>query len=296
MLTGWIIYNGSLKIGKISQLVGRLQKVAKARGIDLIGLKNNQIMPSINQQGQIEIKTLTGHGLPDFVIFWDKDILLAKYLERLGLRLFNSAEAIGLCDDKAKIHIRLSQKGIPMPKTIIGPLAFFKQDLSGDYLEKVQAQLGFPLVLKENAGSFGMQVYKIDGPAALRQKIEDLKHQPFILQEWIKTTNGRDIRVNIIGDKIMGAILRENPQDFRANISLGGRARAIVLAPDQADLALKAHCEIGLDFSGVDLLFGDRGQMLLCEVNSNVNFLSFEAATGLDFAGRLIDYVIREIG
>lgn len=279
----------------MTKLAERLQAVAGEKGIALSIIKNNEIFPYINEAGEMQIKTIFPVSKPEFVIFWDKDIVLAEYLEKLGLRLFNRSVAIAACDDKAKMHIALAEKGIAMPKTIVAPLTFYEQDLSEDYLREAEKQLGFPMIIKEVCGSFGMQVYQVNDRQGLVQKISELTNKNFILQEMIKSSYGKDIRVNIIGDQVIGAMLRENLSDFRANITLGGKATPIQLNDEQKKMALQAHHILGLDFSGVDLLFSEDASPILCEVNSNVNFLSFEVATGIDFAGQLIDYVISEM-
>ncbi len=263
-------------------------------GVELHSVANNNLLPCITRRGELTLRGRSLPAHPDFVIFWDKDILLAKYLEKMGFFLFNSAQAIALCDDKAEMHLRLAGENIRMPKTVFSPLAFYEQELSDGYLAEAEGLLGFPLVLKEVSGSFGMQVYKIESRQELKAKIRELGNKRFILQEMVQSSYGRDIRVNIIGDKVIGAMLRQNPQDFRANITLGGTASRIELSAEQEELALKAHRALGLEFSGVDLLFGEE-EPILCEVNSNVNFLSFESVSGIDFAERLLTHVKRKI-
>lgn len=291
-MKGWIIYNGSLEESRIETLIRRLKQIAESKNLEMSLLKNNQILAW--QDGQGNLRLTAPEPLPDFVIFWDKDILLAKHLEKMGIRLFNSAIAIGICDDKVKMQCHLSEQGIAMPKTIFAPFAFYEQKLTEEYYEMVEAELNYPLVLKEASGSFGMQVYLIGNRTELKNKVEELKHKSFLLQEFISGSKGRDIRVNIVGKRVVGAMLRENDKDFRANMALGGRAKAIRLTKEQEALALKVHKCVGLDFSGVDLLFGESGP-ILCEVNSNVNFLSFERTTGIDFGEAIIDYIIGEM-
>ncbi len=115
------------------------------------------------------------------------------------------------------------------------------------------------------------------------------------MQENINTSMGRDLRVSIVGDEVIGVMLRTNPNDFRANITLGGQAVMYDAPTEVKELALKAHKALGLDFSGVDILFGKNEEPILCEVNSNPNFFSFENASGLNFAGLIADYIIGKL-
>lgn len=290
-MIGWIIYNGSLKIKKIEQLVNHLLDKANKKNMRLYKVRNDEIIQYYNDYCEPKITTIVDVPNPDYVIFWDKDIMLARHLESMNIKLFNSREAIENCDNKALMMNKLIDSKIKIPKTIASPFSFTKHNLSEKYLKSVLQNLGETVIVKEVNGSFGMQVYKTTGIEELKNKINDIGNKSFIIQQYIPSTVGKDIRVNIIGDKIIGAIKRENKADFRANITLGGTGTLIKLTYEQKNLALKAHKALKLDFSGVDLLFGENGEPLLCEVNSNVNFLSFENISGIDFANELLNYI-----
>ena len=201
-MNGWIIYNGALRIKKVEKLVEKLSNEGKKKGLNLRLVKNNQLMPIYSSFGKPEIKTIIDLDEPDFIIFWDKDILLAKHLELMGYRLFNAREAIENCDNKALMHLELSNQGIRMPKTLVGPFVFFQQNLSDEYFDRIFSELGQRIILKEAYGSFGMQVYQINSKEELQSRLIELGNRAFIMQEYIDTSFGRDIRVNIIGDKI----------------------------------------------------------------------------------------------
>ena len=290
-MNGWIIYNGALRIKKNEILVKKLKEDGKLVGMDLKLIKNNEILPVYNQKGQLGLEGLTSIKKPDFVIFWDKDIYLAKHLELMGYQVFNSSDSIKYCDNKALMHLKLGNKSIRIPKTIVSPFVYQDQNLTETYYKKCFEYLGSPIILKESYGSFGMQVYKIESFNELKKKINALQNKQFIMQEAITSSFGRDIRVNIIGNRIIGAMERNSTEDFRANITLGGKATPWHLNHEEREVALKAHMALGLDFSGVDLLLDANNRPLLCEVNSNVNFLSFEKATGLDYGKKLLEYI-----
>ncbi|GAE94442.1 ribosomal protein S6 glutaminyl transferase [Gracilibacillus boraciitolerans JCM 21714] len=148
---GWIIYNGNLNSDKFTEQVDWLMRTASSFGFDMKAIKNNEILVTIENS----TTTLTGvEELPDFVFFWDKDLFLARQLEKMGIRLFNSAKAIEICDDKALTYQHLADQQINMPKTIIAPKIFVElQDSS--HLQMIKQALGFPLIIKEVFGSFG---------------------------------------------------------------------------------------------------------------------------------------------
>lgn len=290
-MKGWIIYNGALKLKKVEILVHRMVEISQNMNLELHKVKNNQIIPIIKDGKPHLIKTLTIPE-PDFIIFWDKDIPLAKHLQAMGYKLYNNAKSIEICDDKSLMHAHLAGK-VPMPDTIIGPFVFRQQKLTKKYLNEITKTLGEELIIKECKGSWGMQVYKENGIDNINKRLESLGSIPFIAQRFVKESLGRDIRVNIVGDKIIGAMERVNQDDFRANITLGASSKPIKLSIEQEKLALKAHKLLGLTFSGVDLLYGANGP-LLCEVNSNVNFQSFEQTTGINFGKLILEHVISD--
>ncbi len=296
-MTGWIIYNGTLNVPKIKKLVDTLVEEGKKLNIKLEAIKNTEIIPMYSNEGKAELVYLKELEEPKFIIFWDKDVLLASHLEKMGYKVFNSSKAIKYCDHKGLMHLVLSNNNIKMPKTILSPMIFDYSLNNEDYLIKCYETLGESVIIKESMGSFGMQVYLINNRQEFINKVTELNKNniDFIIQENIKSSFGRDIRVNIIGNKVIGAMLRESEVDFRANISQGGKGRLIELTKAQEEIALKAHKVLGLDFSGVDLLFGENDEPLLCEVNSNLNFLSFEEIWGKSFGKKILEYILGEI-
>lgn len=296
-MIGWIIYNGTLDIPKIKELVFSIVDEAKKMNIKLEAVKNTEILPMYLNDGSAELIYLKNLEKPNFIIFWDKDVFLARHLEKMGFKVFNSSKAIEYCDNKGLMHLMLSNNNIDMPKTILSPMIFDSNLLNKERLIKAYEALGDSVIIKESMGSFGMQVYLINNREEFIKKVNKLceKRIEFIIQENIKNSFGKDIRVNIIGDKVIGAMLRTSSSDFRANISQGGKGEIITLTKEQEELALKAHKTLGLDFSGVDLLFGENDKPLLCEVNSNLNFLSFEKIWGESFSKKILQYILSEV-
>ena len=96
----------------------------------------------------------------DTVLFWDKDVRLARALQHIGVKVENLPDAIALCDDKSATHLALSAAAVPMPRTLVAPMAYTEvtQEVK-TFLERAKQQLGFPMVVKECFGSLGGQVY-----------------------------------------------------------------------------------------------------------------------------------------
>lgn len=288
----WIVYNAFLTLDKMVKLIERLEaEFSKRDGFNVYKVKNNEFFIEIKED-TLELNVRAGIPKPDIVIFWDKDIMQAKLLEELGISVYNTAQCINECDDKRDMHIRLEKAGVLTPKTVIAPKFYKQQCTDVNYFNRVIESLGFPVIVKEARGSFGMQVYKCSNMNELVNTTGGLTSRDYILQEAISSTFGEDIRVNVVGDKVIGSMLRMNPNDFRANISNGGNGAPYEINEEQAELAIKASKALGCHYSGVDLLVDEDGKTFVCEVNSNPNFLSFEAITGIDYCNRIIDYII----
>ena len=232
---------------------------------------------------------------PDFVIFWDKDIYLAERLESQGVKLFNRAKSIALCDNKILMYQELAKHNIRIPKTYIAPKTFEGLGYKNlDFVDQVIKEIGYPFVIKEAYGSFGEQVYLINNKDELLSIIKQIGYKDFLMQEYIKESKGKDLRINVVGHQAIVSMLRENQDDFRSNISSGGHGTKY--EPEQAylDLAVSASKALGLDFAGVDILFGKDGP-ILCEVNSNPQFKSTLDATGTNLADYIADYILNNL-
>ncbi len=287
-MKGWLIVNGFIGTDKFRELYGYLSRAAQRRGIALEIKAADSLTSAVG-------KKICGSDRPDFVLFWDKDIYLARQLEAEGLRLFNSAEAIGICDSKILTALALSGK-VRTPGTVISPKTFEGVGYTRlDFLENATRVLGLPIIIKEAYGSFGAQVYLARTLDEAKEIVSRLGHKEFIMQEFISESEGRDARVNVVGGRVVSAMERYNENDFRSNISNGGRMRKIDLTAEIKKAALDAAEAIGLDFAGVDVLFGKDGP-IVCEVNSNPHFKSSLDCTGVDMSEEIIEYIARCIG
>ena len=288
---GYIIINGFLREEKFFSLYSALKQSADKAGLQLELKTNIHLMCDIASG-----KTVANETLPPFAIFWDKDVRLAKTLEAAGMKLFNSASAIELCDDKSLTHIALMNR-VPQPKTVLIPLTFPRVGYTDcTFLEKIADYLGFPFVIKQCFGSFGAGVYLAGNMEEAKAALMKTAGGAAIAQQYIASSFARDIRAYVVGDKVAAAMLRHNESgDFRANVAQGGKADAYALSEAQAALAVKTAQILGCTFAGVDLLFGENGEMTVCEVNSNAHFAGISAATGVNIADKIIEAVAQRI-
>lgn len=271
-MNGILLVNHFLKGEKFDNLHQHLIKTANNLGIRLTLKSNLELaLEKVNT---------------DFVLFWDKDINLARRLEREGVPVFNSANAIEKCDDKARTYIELLDK-VAQPKTIIAPKTYFDCDMS-DFVQNAVEILGLPLVFKECFGSFGAQVYLCSSIDEIKAHISQ---KPFILQEFIEESSGSDARLEVVGGRVVSAVKRHNDNDFRSNVTNGGVMQSYSPTEYEISTAIKACNELGLSFGGVDIL--DNG--MVCEVNSNAHIINIMNAGGTDIAPLIFEEIMEQI-
>lgn len=285
---GWIIYNGNLLGDKFLDYAEMLQQAAKQNNSDARIIKNNELL-SLLSTTQLEL--LPKIELPDYVVFTDKDIYLAKQLEYLGVPVFNQADAIAISDDKIATYQALARLKLPIPKTIIAPKIFIEGTFDEKIINQAVDELKFPMVIKEAFGSFGEQVYLVESKEELDNKLQQIGNKPFVFQEFISTSYGVDIRLQVVGDEVIAGMKRKSKNDFRANITAGGSMEPYDPSPEEKSLAVAATKAIGADFAGVDLLFGASAP-LICEVNSNAHIRNLLECTNINAADFIMEYVL----
>jgi len=295
-ITAWLITNAFLHTTKFTEINLWLIEAAKKSGIDLILKTNQEELALLDSKNPIAYKS-NDINKPSFVLFWDKDIRLANYLELKGLPVFNSSRAIGICDDKSLTHLYLQRAGIPMPKTILAPMTYSNIGYTSmDFLEKIEKELFFPIVVKECFGSFGQQVYLVKNREELIEKVKEIEPKPMLFQEFIETSRGKDIRLQVVGDKVVASMYRYSENgDFRANITNGGKMKPYDPTKEQKDLAIRCCQILGLDFAGVDILFGENDEPIVCEVNSNAHFKNIFDCTGVNVADYIMDHILKKL-
>ncbi len=283
---GWLVYNSYYNPAKFRTLYKTLQEAAEKAGLHC------------STWSSAELPTIIGSKCrepkPDFVLFWDKDTMLARAMELSGLKLFNSAKAIEIADDKVKTMLALAKYNIPIVDTIPAPTCFTgcKRDVAA--AERAAKILGWPMVIKENKGSFGQQVYLANNAAEAAKILTHIGEHDCLFQRYVESSKGKDLRVTVVGGKVICAMERHSAHagEFRSNIGAGGTAVARQVSPLEEKLAVAAASALGLDFAGVDILMGkDDTERLVCEVNSNPQLQSTIDACGVNPATNIMWHI-----
>ncbi len=290
-MKGIILTNAYVNTGDIAFQPTRLKEEFEKLGVG-IDIKPNDFFPTLIDGENIK-HTLLGY---DFCVFLDKDKYVLKALEKCGIPLYNAYEPITVCDDKMLTLLHLSNNGIKMPKTLSGLLCFDgSKKVNESTVDRIIQNLGLPVIVKECFGSLGKGVYLAKNKAELWDICENVKTKPHLFQEFISASYGKDVRVIVIGNEVVGGILRVSDNDFRSNISSGGHGEKIELSNEIKDLALKISRLLNLKYCGMDFLIDKDGAPILCEVNSNAFFKGFEKVTGINVAKKYAEFIIKDL-
>lgn len=281
-----IIINGYGLASGIQHQVKRLQEEFSKRSVEVEIIKNTQVFAYIFE-GNVSV------SLPkyDFVLYLDKDRYVAELLEKAGYKLYNSIESIIKCDDKMLTHICLANEGIKMPTSISSTLCYTDNG-NRDYLKPVIEKIGLPMIVKENYGSLGKQVYLANNYEELLEIENKLIHIPHIFQEFVDSSRGKDYRIIVIGGKVIAYMKRENKNSYLSNLATGGTASKTSLPKEYLDIAEKCAKILGLDYCGVDILKGPNKEPIVSEVNSNAFYEGIEKTTGINVAGCYVEYLL----
>lgn len=212
----------------------------------------------------------------------------ARILGQHGIDTVNSYPVIAVCGDKLLTSAALAEHGVPTPRTVVA----FTPAAALSAIE----ELGYPVVLKPLVGSWGRLLSKINDRQAAEAVLEHkeaLGNQHgsvFYIQEYVDKPQ-RDIRVLVAGDEVVYAIYRYS-EHWITNTGRGGDASPCAVTPELAQLSLAAARAVGGGLLAVDVLEMPDGGLLVSEVNHTPEFHGAMQATGMDIAGRIVDYVL----
>lgn len=212
--------------------------------------------------------------------------------EITGIPVINHHLPVLRAKNKLRTIQILNKQKIPIPKSYLLS--------SSQYIDDAVKQFGsFPIILKTLYGSHGNGVTIIESKRGLRSIVEmmtgDENSNPIMLQEYVKEAKGKDIRVFIVGKRILAAMERiaTKKGEFRSNFHLGGRVRVAEMSKKEKEIAFAAVSACGLDMAGVDILRTKKGPVVL-EVNCNPGLEGITKATGRDIAGEIIKYTVKK--
>ena len=233
-------------------------------------------------------------GLPDVVlnrsVSHTRSVYAARCYAHYGVPTVNDPDTIELAGDKIRSSLRLAERGIPTPRTIVA--------LCPEAAMAAIERIGYPAVLKPAVGSWGRLMAKVDTPEDAQQIIEHKEalpspiHSIFYVQEFVPKPD-RDLRVFVVGDRVVAGMVRRST-GWRTNAARGATVEPAELTPELTELALRSAAAVGGGVLAVDLMESPHG-LVVHEVNPTPEFKALAGTTGADIAGAIVDYAV-EIG
>lgn len=280
-MKGWVLYREDIStLDEIPFEIKRLMDYAEPMGIELEIYYPEQFDLVVTRDDD---RSILLHGkpievMPDFVLTRLGAVItyfgqaVVRQFERQGVRVINSSTGIERSKDKLYSQQILAASGLPVPKTML-----LKQPFDVHLIEE---RLKFPVVLKTVSGSKGSGVFLAGDRGEFEDLVDFLASTKgsanIILQEFIKASHGRDLRVFVVGGRVLACMERFSESgSFKANVSRGANAKPHEVTPEIEWLATETARILDLDIAGIDLLLdGDTFQ--ICEANASPGFKGIE--------------------
>jgi ribosomal protein S6--L-glutamate ligase len=211
---------------------------------------------------------------------------IVKQFEMNGI--FSTARSLSITRARNKVRTLqiMSRKGIPIPETVFA--------INPDNItEQIEILGGAPVIIKLQEGTQGLGVILAETKKSAKSIIDTFYKMDtsILVQEYIEESNGEDIRIFVVGGKIIASMKRSSEVgEFRSNVHRGGTTEVITPTKKEQAIALNATKYLGLGVAGVDLIRSKKGPLLI-EVNASPGLQGIEAATGLNIAKEIILFV-----
>jgi ribosomal protein S6--L-glutamate ligase len=213
-------------------------------------------------------------------------LAVLRQFEMMGVWPLNESVAVGRSRDKLRSMQIFAKHGLGLPVT-----AFAHDPKQTDEVLKIVG--GAPAVIKLLEGTQGIGVVLSETTNSAKSVIEAFRglNVNILVQEFIKEAGSSDIRIFVVGGKVVAAMMRTGAEgDFRSNLHRGGTAKMVKITPEERSTAIRAAKVMGLNVAGVDILRSNHGPVIM-EVNSSPGLEGIEAATGKDVAGQIIEFI-----
>lgn len=189
-----------------------------------------------------------------------------------------------LAHDKLLTQLELEKENLPMPTTYMAA--------TGTAAKKILEKITYPIIMKLPSGTQGKGVMVADSYAAASSMLDTLSalKQPFLIQEYIET-NGTDLRLFVVGEKVVAAMKRiSQGEEKRANIHAGGSGEKFEADSYMKKIAIQASKLIGAEICGIDILESVKGPMII-EANLSPGLQGITKATGIDISDKIAKYL-----
>lgn len=273
----WAIYKKEDAI-RNKVFIDYLKASCEEKGIcfELIYLEN-LVLGVINNKLEIIYENKIVRDLPDGVINRTNNYLVSRHFEMKGVRCFNNSTLTQIANDKNLCYQYISEANIKIQDTLFNNYSL----------------LSFPLVLKNPLGRGGNEVYLIKNEEELNEKASLYPY--YTLQTLLENKISKDLRVYVINNKIVKAILRKSTTDFRANYSISKDAEVYELNENEKSLINKVISLFSIDYAGIDFLINDNNELIFNEIEDSVGARALYELTNINIASLYIEHIYQTL-
>ena len=225
-------------------------------------------------------------GKPDFVINRSRDYIISKEYEKIGIRVFNSSEVTRIANNKGLTYKFLKGK-VPFMPTEYEKLMLISGVNVNNNL------ISYPYVLKSCSGHGGSQVFMINSNDDEEIAIKKIENDKFVKQQCC-TDLGKDVRVYIIGNKVVAAVLRTSEKSFKSNYSLGGNVSLYDLNETERKYVDTITQMLPMDFAAIDFIFNN-GQAAFNEIEDAAGARMLYSISDIDIVKMQVEYMMKEL-
>ena len=208
----------------------------------------------------------------------------AKALEETGVYVMNPVMQWVVAGDKMAALMKLAKAGLPVPPTVVSENMFVGYRAVAEFSRAV---------VKQMRGAMGYGAFLVDNPDVAFHIFSTLVNinKPIYVQKFLEKGPG-DYRVVVVGGRAVGAEYRR-AEGWKTNVAQGAIPEPARITPEMEELAVRAVEVLGLDYGGVDIAETREGYYIL-EVNPTMSWQGFKAATGINPAEHIIDYLLEK--
>lgn len=214
--------------------------------------------------------------LPHAAIVRTMNPNLSEKLEKLGVKVHNPSFISRVANDKWNTYCYLKDKGINLPETYL-----VTEDFTPPF---------YPMVLKPAGGKGGRDVELVENYEEFLSYKERVCEKT--IAQRVVSDKGKDLRVYVIGNKIIKAMLRVSKKDFRSNFCLGGEAMEYELSLWEKSQVQKVIDQFNISYAGLDFIF-DNGKIIFNEMEDVVGARMLYTYTNVDIVDEYLNFIIK---
>lgn len=212
-----------------------------------------------------------------YIINRSRNAEISEWFEKHGIPSFNNSDTVLMGNDKLLEYGFFKELGLPVMDTVCGDTP------------KEQIPFAPPYIVKLRKGHGGSMVFMASTYEEALKVMSGTDRSGWVIQKMCDEP-GCDMRLYMLGGKVLAGVLRRSESDFRSNFSLGGSAELVTPDADICEQAMKISDKLGADYIGIDLI-RDGGRFIFNEIEDAVGARMLYEVSDLDAAALLMDHI-----